>query len=162
MISSGGVSVGDADYTKSVLNEIGKIDFWKVAIKPGKPFAFGRLPTSYFFGLPGNPVSAMVTFHQLVLDALRALSGTEALSRLRFPARTLAPIRKAVGRTEFQRGIATRDAQGALQVVPLTSQGSGILSSMNRANCYIVLDAEQGSLDIGQPVSIECFDSGEI
>ncbi len=158
VISSGGVSVGEADYTKTVLEKLGKIQFWKLAIKPGKPFAFGLLPNSYFFGLPGNPVSAMVTMHQLATPLLRKIAGEDARLPLRLQAKTCEKIRKRPGRTDFQRGIYSFDESGQLQVRPNGAQGSGILSSMSAANCYIVLEQQRGNVDVGEQVLVEPFD----
>ncbi|WP_237062543.1 molybdopterin molybdotransferase MoeA [Microbulbifer zhoushanensis] len=164
VITSGGVSVGEADYTRAVLEQLGQLDLWRLAIKPGKPFAFGRLPKAggetLFFGLPGNPVSALVTLYQLVLPALEKLRGV-ADSERRAPfqsrARLLNPIRKSPGRTDYQRGFTYRDSDG-LQVVESTGiQGSHILSGLSRANCFIVLARESGDRDTGDWVTIEPF-----
>lgn len=164
VISSGGVSVGEADYTKTILDKLGSVSFWKVAIKPGKPFAFGTLGDldkesgSYFFGLPGNPVSATVTFHQLALPVLRKLAGesvTESPS-IEIPAQHA--IRKSPGRTDFQRGNLTRDDQGHSSVSTTGAQGSGILSSISRADCYLVLEREHGNYDEGEPIRVQPFD----
>lgn len=158
VISSGGVSVGEADFTKEVLNEIGDIGFWKIAMKPGKPFAFGKLPTSVFFGLPGNPVSSMVTFMQLVIPALTKLSGqSKSATAHPLKATTLSAIKKRPGRTDFQRGIAHINQLGQYQVMPLKHQGSGVLTSMSEANCFIVLTADCGTLEKGAKVEIELF-----
>ena len=159
VVTSGGVSVGEADYTKTILNELGKVDFWKLAIKPGKPFAFGRLPNSYFIGLPGNPVSAMVTLHQLGIPMLRKLSGEVSCSPLRLPAIVSDTIKKSPGRTDFQRGVYSVSDQGQLMVSNTGAQGSGILRSMSLANCYIVLEQERGRVEVGETVMIEPFDS---
>ena len=159
VITSGGVSVGDADYTKDVLNDIGDIGFWKVAIKPGKPFAFGTLPNSVFFGLPGNPVSAVVTFHQLAVPALRYMSGGNQIPSIKLNAVTTHSIKKKAGRMDFQRGIMAVNPKGDLQVTPLSAQGSGILSSISRANCYIILAQDNQGHQAGETVSIELFDS---
>jgi molybdopterin molybdotransferase len=159
VISSGGVSVGDADYTKEVLSEIGTVDFWKVAIKPGKPFAFGKLDNSVFFGLPGNPVSAAVTFHQLAVPALRYMAGANATANTQLNATTTSKINKKAGRMDFQRGVMSVSEQGNLQVTPLPAQGSGILSSISRANCYIILAQENQGHQAGDIVTIELFDS---
>ncbi|MEG3767847.1 molybdopterin molybdotransferase MoeA [Alteromonas sp. 14N.309.X.WAT.G.H12] len=159
VITSGGVSVGEADFTREILEELGQIDFWKLAIKPGKPLAFGRLPNSYFFGLPGNPVSSMVTFHQIALPALFWLSGKASpIQRLRLKAKALAPFKKRPGRTDFQRGTYTQDPQGNLTVKPLTNQGSGVLSSITKGNCYVVLENELNQVKEGEYVTIEVFD----
>ena len=155
VISSGGVSVGEADFTKEVLNEIGDIHFWKIAMKPGKPFAFGKLPNSYFFGLPGNPVSAAVTLERLVKPALTKLSGNEHTAKLRLKATTTALIKKRPGRTDFQRGIASTDENNNLLVTPINKQGSGVLSSLSHANCLIVVPAESGNIAKDETVEIE-------
>tara|TARA_B110000091_G_scaffold118379_1_gene127556 strand:- start:152 stop:1387 length:1236 start_codon:yes stop_codon:yes gene_type:complete len=158
VISSGGVSVGDADYTKDVLDELGEIGFWKVAIKPGKPFAFGRLPNSLFFGLPGNPVSALVTFHQLALLALIKLQNAEPIIRTVLNVTTTTGLRKSPGRMDFQRGVLSLNEQGENVVSSTGSQGSGILSSLAVANCYIILPAEQGKVSAGELVTVQLFD----
>jgi len=158
VITSGGVSVGEADYTKTVLEKLGKIEFWKLAIKPGKPFAFGLLPSSYFIGLPGNPVSAMVTLHQLAVPLLRKISGELPRTPLRLQATTSHKIRKRPGRTDFQRGVYSVDENGQLLVSPNGAQGSGILSSMSGANCYIILEQERGNVEVGEQVLVEPFD----
>lgn len=158
VITSGGVSVGDADYTKDVLETLGKIQFWKLAIKPGKPFAFGHLSDSYFIGLPGNPVSALVTLHQLARPMLRKLSGAVAEQPLRMSATTVDLLKKSPGRTDFQRGIYSVNAQGQLEVKATGAQGSGILSSISAANCYIVLEQNRGCVEPGETVKVEPFD----
>lgn len=156
IICSGGVSVGDADYTKQVIDELGQVGFWKVAMKPGKPFAFGTLKDRYFFGLPGNPVSATVTFMQLAQPALEHLSGqlvTQYQPTL-FHAIAAEPLKKRPGRADFQRGIV-RYEQGENRVYSTGQQGSGMLSSLVEANCLIHLTAEQGSVQTGDSVLIE-------
>lgn len=158
VITSGGVSVGDADYTKDVLEALGKIQFWKLAIKPGKPFAFGHLSDSYFIGLPGNPVSSLVTLHQLARPMLRKLSGAVAEQPLRMSATTVDLLKKSPGRTDFQRGIYSVNAQGQLEVKATGAQGSGILSSISAANCYIVLEQNRGRVEPGETVIVEPFD----
>ncbi|KAF7780256.1 molybdopterin molybdotransferase [Pseudoalteromonas marina] len=155
VISSGGVSVGEADFTKEVLNDIGDIHFWKIAMKPGKPFAFGKLPNSYFFGLPGNPVSAAVTLERLVKPALTKLSGNEPKPTIRLKAVTTQKIKKRPGRTDFQRGIASNDENNNLVVTPVEKQGSGVLSSLSKANCLIVVPAQSGNIAQGETVEIE-------
>ncbi|WOX04682.1 molybdopterin molybdotransferase MoeA [Microbulbifer pacificus] len=164
VLTSGGVSVGEADYTKTVLQELGEIGFWKLAIKPGKPFAFGRLPNAngetLFFGLPGNPVSAIVTLYQLVVPALEKLRGTSEQYRqppLQVRARLLNNIRKNPGRTDYQRGFTYRDGDG-IQVVKTTGiQGSHILSGFAEANCFVVLPREGSDCDTGDWVTVEPF-----
>ncbi|MGL1956548.1 MAG: molybdopterin molybdotransferase MoeA [Colwellia sp.] len=158
VISSGGVSVGDADYTKTVLDELGEIGFWKLAMKPGKPFAFGKLPQSVFFGLPGNPVSALVTFHQLALVALTKMQNAEPLKRTCLQVKCTSNLRKSTGRLDFQRGLLSVNELGENVVTSTGSQGSGILSSMAKANCYIVLPPEQGSVIAGENVTVQLFD----
>ena len=158
VISSGGVSVGDADYTKTVLDDLGEIGFWKIAIKPGKPFAFGKLPNSVFFGLPGNPVSALVTFHQLALVALTKMQNSQPLKRTKLKVKCTSDLRKSPGRLDLQRGILTVSEQGENIVVSTGAQGSGILSSLAQANCFIVLPSEKGSVSAGEIVEVQLFD----
>lgn len=159
VISSGGVSVGDADYTKEVLDELGEIDFWKIAMKPGKPFAFGKLANSVFFGLPGNPVSAMVTAHMLAVPALIKMQNSKNTAPMRLTVKTVTDLRKAPGRMDFQRGVLTTSVSGEMEVTSTGSQGSGILTSLSMANCYIVLPAEQGRVSAGETVTVQLFDS---
>lgn len=157
VISTGGVSVGDADYTKDVLEELGQIDFWKIAMKPGKPFAFGRLGHGWFFGLPGNPVSTAVTYHQLVVPALRYMAGENLVAASPLIAVAGQALKKQPGRMDFQRGIL-RTEQGLNKVYSAGAQSSGVLSSMARANCYICLEAERGNVAAGETVSVIPFD----
>ncbi|QKJ86532.1 Molybdopterin molybdenumtransferase [Paramixta manurensis] len=160
VISSGGVSVGEADYTKAMLDELGQISFWKLAIKPGKPFAFGRLHTSWFCGLPGNPVSAALTFYQLVQPLLAKLSGQHhAALPPRQRARAEQPLKKTPGRLDFQRGIVSRGADGELTVRSTGHQGSHVFSSFSLANCFIVLERERGTVEAGEWVEIEPFNA---
>lgn len=158
VISSGGVSVGDADYTKLVLEQIGEIAFWKIAMKPGKPFAFGKLPNSIFFGLPGNPVSAMVTADLLAMPALMKLQNYQTPPAITLRAKTVTDLRKAPGRMDFQRGVLSYNGQGELMVTSTGNQGSGILTSIAAANCYIVLPAEQGRVKANATVNIRLFE----
>ena len=158
VITSGGVSVGEADLVRQVISDIGDIRIWKIAIKPGKPFAFGTLPNSVFFGLPGNPVSALVTLLQLAMPALITMQGGRWQAPLTHQAKLLAPVRKKPGRAEYQRGVVTQTGGGELQVTPLSNQGSGVLTSMSKANCFILLAQEQGSVAEGENVTIELFD----
>ncbi len=158
IVSSGGVSVGEADYVTETLERHGRIGFWKVAIKPGKPIAFGRYGPSYFFGLPGNPVAVMVTFYQLVQPALLALMGAvnpdpPILVRATCETR----LRKAPGRMEFQRGVLERQPSGAYTVRSSGHQGSGVLHSMSEANCFIVLPLEGGDVEPGTQVEVQPF-----
>lgn len=160
VISSGGVSVGEADYTKQLLEELGEVGFWKLAIKPGKPFAFGLLKNSWFCGLPGNPVSAALTFYQLVQPLLAKLSGQEGHAlppRLR--ARTVGRLKKSPGRLDFQRGIMRTAQDGQLEVLSTGHQGSHIFSSFSQANCFIVLERERSNVEAGEWVEVEPFNS---
>jgi len=158
VISSGGVSVGAADYTKQVLAELGGIEFWKVAIKPGRPLAFGRIGDAWFFGLPGNPVAVIVTHYVFVLPALFKMSGANAPPLITgFPARSLEKLRKKPGRTEFQRGTLGRGKDGHWEVKLSGKQGSGILTSMTRANCFLILEHERGPVAPGEWVQVLPF-----
>lgn len=160
VISSGGVSVGEADYTRSILEELGEVGFWKLAMKPGKPFAFGRLPHSWFCGLPGNPVSAVVTFYQLVQPLLAKLSGQLAPALPpRQRARCTTALKKSPGRLDFQRGVVQRNAAGELEVSSTGHQGSHIFSSFHQANCFIVLEQDRGNVNAGEWVEIEPFNA---
>ncbi len=158
VISSGGVSVGDADYTKLVLEQLGEIGFWKIAMKPGKPFAFGQLPNSYFFGLPGNPVSALVTAHQLAVPALLKLQNAQPKNKPLLKVKTTTKLNKRAGRMDFQRAILSTNDQGEMIVTSTGSQGSGILTSMSIANCYIVLPSCQGKVAPNEIVEVQLFD----
>ena len=159
VITSGGVSVGEADFVKETLDRLGGIDFWKIAMKPGKPLAFGRLDGgAWFFGLPGNPVSVMVTFYQFVRPALRRLSGETPKPELWLRAPCLSRLKKGKGRTEFQRGVLTTGPDGQLAVETTGAQGSGILHSMSIADCFIRLPAESGDVEPGTLVDIQPFE----
>jgi molybdopterin molybdotransferase len=158
VISSGGVSVGEADYTKTVLEQLGTVGFWKIAMKPGKPLAFGALKNSVFFGLPGNPVSALITFHQLALVAIVKMQNASALKRTQLMAKTVSTLKKSPGRQDFQRGIFSVNEAGENIVTSTGAQGSGILSSLLGANCFIILASEQGQVNVGDLVKIELFD----
>lgn len=157
IITSGGVSVGEADYIKQLLAEIGEVVFWKLAMKPGRPLAYGRIGSCHFFGLPGNPVAAMVAFQQFVRDALQILMGQSIEPVLPLRAVCRSAIRKVPGRTEFQRGILSRDDDGNLVVHSVGNQGSGILSSMSKANCFIVLPMPCGNVETGTSVEVQLF-----
>lgn len=160
VISSGGVSVGEADYTRAMLEELGEVGFWKLAMKPGKPFAFGRLPDSWFCGLPGNPVSAVVTFYQLVQPLLAKLTGQQAPALPpRQKVRSATSLKKTPGRLDFQRGVLQRNAQGELEVKTTGHQGSHIFSSFQQANCFIVLERERGNVEAGEWVEVEPFNT---
>ena len=159
VITSGGVSVGEADFVKTLLDKLGEVLFWKIAMKPGRPLAYGRIGNAHFFGLPGNPVSVMVTFYEFVQDALRILQGQRALAALpTFKVPLAAPIRKVPGRTEFQRAILARDETGTWTVRTTGDQGSGILSSMSRANCFVVLGPETGNVAAGESVDVQLLE----
>jgi len=158
IITSGGVSVGEADFIKPVLQEIGTMDFWKILMKPGRPLTFGRINESLFFGLPGNPVAVMVTFYLFVLPCLQKLSGRQNLNSLTFKASCQNQIRKRPGRREFQRGIASTGEDGRLRVALTGKQGSGILTSMSSANCFIVLTEERDLVEQGEEVDIQFFE----
>jgi molybdopterin molybdotransferase len=157
VITSGGVSVGEADYVREILEELGGINFWKVAMKPGKPLAFGSVGEASFFGLPGNPVAVMVTFYQFVQPALRVMMGEERAPSARFKVPCHTQMRKRPGRTEFQRGVLYREQDGTMAVRLAGKQGSGILSSMSQANCFIILGVEQGDVEPGDIVEVEPF-----
>ncbi|MDH5331286.1 MAG: molybdopterin molybdotransferase MoeA [Aquincola sp.] len=162
VITSGGVSVGEADHTKKIMAELGDVLFWRIAMRPGRPMAIGRIQSNghdaILFGLPGNPVAVMVTFYAFVRDALRAMSGmTEAVQPMLRAACT-TPLRKKPGRTEYQRGIVTRAPDARWQVAITGSQGSGILSSMSVANGMVVLHHEQGNVAAGDEVDVIPFD----
>ncbi len=161
VITSAGASVGDADYVYDILKELGDIHFWKVAIKPGRPLAFGKLKGetggSLFFGLPGNPVAVMVTFSIFVSQAVRQLAGEKQTEPLMMKAKCLNPLRKRPGRTEFQRAIASNNNSGELRVKSTGKQGSGILSSMRDGNCFIILPDEMESIEAGELVDICLF-----
>jgi molybdopterin molybdotransferase len=159
IVSSGGVSVGEADFTRDLLERLGEVLFWKIAMRPGRPMAFGRIGEAYFFGLPGNPVAVMVTFYEFVRDALLALAGRTddfVLPMVRVPC--TAALRKKPGRTEYQRGILSRAADGHWQVGITGTQGSGVLRSMSEANCFIVLEHERGDVKAGDLVSVQLMD----
>ena len=156
VITSGGVSVGEADYVKQLLDKLGEVLFWKIAMKPGRPLAYGKIGDAHFFGLPGNPVSVMVTFYQFVRDALLILQGQRDVSPLpTFKVSLSAPIKKVPGRTEFQRGILTADALGGWSARTTGDQGSGILSSMSQANCFIILGPDTGNVAAGEQVEVQ-------
>lgn len=157
VITSGGVSVGEADYMKALLAKHGQVLFWKINMKPGRPLAYGKVSNSHYFGLPGNPVSAMVTFYQFVKPALQALSGAACRAVPFFKVECTESIKKATGRTEFQRGILFEDDR-TWKVKPLPNQGSGILSSMSTANCFIVLDEDVGNCAAGEMVSVQVLE----
>ena len=184
IITSGGVSVGEADFTKAIMNKLGDMAFWKIAMRPGRPMAAGQIfreklaaspfvstqadyamdsqlrstGTAILFGLPGNPVAVMVTFLAFVRPALRQMMGATAQPLPLLKARSAEAIRKKPGRTEYQRGRVSTDAQGALSVKTTGSQGSGVLSSMVQANGLIVLHHDQDNVAVGDEVDVMMFD----
>jgi len=158
IITTGGVSVGEADYIKTVLDEIGNMAFWKIAIKPGRPLTFGKIKNSLFMGLPGNPVAVMVTFSQFVIPALQQLCGSKAHTPVKLQAISTDSLRKRPGRLEIQRGIASRDDTNQWRVGKTGKQGSGILTSMSKANCFILLDEDNAGVEPGDKVDIQLFD----
>ena len=157
IITSGGVSVGDADYVTETLRRLGEINFWKIAMKPGKPLTFGKIQAATFFGLPGNPVSAMVTFYQFVQPALQRMMGQDKTTPLRIKVPCCSPLKKRPGRLEFQRGILELNEQGDLVVRSTGNQGSALLSSMSQANCFIILPLDCGDVTVGTEVLVEPF-----
>jgi molybdopterin molybdotransferase len=159
IITSGGVSVGEADYMKQLLEKHGQVLFWKIAMKPGRPLAYGKIGNAHYFGLPGNPVAVMVTFYQFVREALMHLQGQQHIQPLPlFNVPCASPIKKLTGRTEFQRGIVFTDHDGLLKVKTTGAQGSAILSSMSRANCFIVLSEEIGNVEPGHLVPVQMLE----
>jgi molybdopterin molybdotransferase len=165
VITSGGVSLGEADHTKRVMAELGEVLFWRLAMRPGRPLAVGRIGAegeggapAILFGLPGNPVAVMVTFYAFVRDALLAMAGATADPLPTLHATTTAALRKKPGRTEYQRGMLQRGADGRWQVTPTGAQGSGILHSMSQAHGLIVLPHGQGHVSAGDPVEVIPFD----
>lgn len=158
IITSGGVSVGEADYTKAMMKKLGDVAFWKIAMRPGRPMAVGRIGKSVLFGLPGNPVAVMVTFLAFVRPALLRMMGSTAASPPLLKARSLEPLRKKPGRTEYQRGTVTTAPDGSLRTRTTGNQGSGVLSSMVQANGLIVLHHAQGNVAVGDEVDVMMFD----
>ena len=162
IITSGGVSVGEADFIKQLMAQLGEVAFWKIAMKPGRPMAFGRIqpdgperPGAWLFGLPGNPVAVMVTFYQFVRPAILKLAGLDPIPPVPFfGARCSVAMKKGPGRTEFQRGILSRE-NGEWCVRPTGAQGSGVLRSMADADCFIVLEHERGNVSAGDTVTVQ-------
>ena len=161
VVTSGGVSVGEADFTRQMMAKLGEVAFWKIAMRPGRPMAFGRIrargKSAYLFGLPGNPVAVMVTFYHFVRGALLHMMGRSDVELPLLRAKSQAPMRKKPGRTEFQRGILERKS-GEWSVRSTGAQGSGILRSMSEANCFIVLGHEQGAVTAGDYVDVMLMD----
>jgi molybdopterin molybdotransferase len=158
IITSGGVSVGEADFTKAMMKKLGDVAFWKIAMRPGRPMAVGRIGKSVLFGLPGNPVAVMVTFLAFVRPALLRMMGSTANAAPLLRAKSLEPLRKKAGRTEYQRGFVSSAADGTLQVRTTGNQGSGVLSSMVQGNGLIVLHHAQGNVAVGDEVDVMMFD----
>jgi molybdopterin molybdotransferase len=159
VITSGGVSVGEADFVKQLLAKLGDVLFWRIAMKPGRPLAYGKVGQAHFFGLPGNPVSAMVTFYEFVREALLVLMGVPQPRPLPvLKAVCTSPIKKAPGRTEFQRGILEQSDDGQWTVRVTGDQSSGILSSMSQADCFIVLPDAQGNTPAGATVDVQLLE----
>jgi molybdopterin molybdotransferase len=159
VITSGGVSVGEADFVKDMMSKLGEVVFWKIAMKPGRPLAYGKIGAAHFFGLPGNPVSVMVTFYQFVRDALLRLMGADPVEPVpTFQAACTAKLKKMPGRTEFQRGVLSSGPDGRLHVRPTGEQGSGILKSMSDANCFIILGDRTGDVEPGTMVEVQLLE----
>jgi molybdopterin molybdotransferase len=157
IITTGGVSVGEADFIKEMMAKLGEALFWKIAMRPGRPMAFGKIGEAFLFGLPGNPVAVMVTFYQFVRDALVHLSGRSADPLPLLKAESAENLRKVPGRTEYQRGIVFEE-QGQWKVRTTGQQGSGVLRSMAEANCFIVLEHERGAVKAGEQVQVQLFE----
>nr|WP_315262860.1 gephyrin-like molybdotransferase Glp [uncultured Limnohabitans sp.] len=158
IITSGGVSVGEADFTKAMMKKLGDVAFWKIAMRPGRPMAVGRIGKSVLFGLPGNPVAVMVTFLAFVRPALLRMMGSTAQAAPLLRAKCLEPLRKKAGRTEYQRGFVSNAPDGTLQVRTTGNQGSGVLSSMVQGNGLIVLHHAQGNVAVGDEVDVLMFE----
>lgn len=159
VLTSGGVSVGEADFMKQLLQKLGQVLFWKIAMKPGRPLAYGKIGQAHYFGLPGNPVAVMVTFYQFVRQAMLILMGQPSPAALpMLNAVCISPIKKLKGRTEFQRGILFLADDGTWQVKTTGNQSSGVLSSMSQAKCFIVLDDDIGNVEAGTTVKVQLFD----
>jgi molybdopterin molybdotransferase len=157
VITTGGVSVGEADFVRQLMSRLGEVLFWKIAMRPGRPMAFGKIGDAFLFGLPGNPVAVMVTFYQFVRDALLFMSGREAAEMPLLKAAAAETLRKVPGRTEYQRGILFKEG-GAWKVRTTGQQGSGVLRSMSEANCFIVLEHERGAVKSGEQVDVQLFE----
>ncbi len=158
VVTSGGVSVGEADHTKRVMARLGDVLFWRIAMRPGRPLAVGRIGQAMLFGLPGNPVAVMVTFYAFVRDALLAMGGATEPPLPMLRVACAHPLRKRPGRTEYQRGIVSQRADGCWQVAITGAQGSGILRSMSEANAFVVLEHDRGDVAAGELVDVILFD----
>ena len=158
IVTTGGVSVGEADFTRQLMAELGEVLFWKIAMRPGRPMAFGRIGNAFLFGLPGNPVAVMVTFYQFVRDALLHMSGrTDDYALPLLYVSSSENIRKVPGRTEYQRGIVFME-KSEWKVRTTGQQGSGVLRSMSEANCFIVLEHDRAGVKAGDRVSVQLFE----
>jgi molybdopterin molybdotransferase len=157
VITTGGVSVGEADFIRQLMAKLGEVLFWKIAMRPGRPMAFGRIGNAFLFGLPGNPVAVMVTFYAFVRDALLFMSGREAAEIPLLKAVAAENLRKVPGRTEYQRGVVFKD-QDQWKVRTTGQQGSGVLRSMSEANCFVVLEHERGAVKAGEQVQVQLFE----
>ena len=157
IITTGGVSVGEADFIRQMMASLGEVLFWKIAMRPGRPMAFGRIGSSYLFGLPGNPVAVMVTFYAFVRDALLHLAGRTDEAFPLLQAKSSVSLRKVPGRTEYQRGVLQHE-NGEWRVRTTGQQGSGVLRSMSEANCFIVLEHERGNVQAGEAVSVQLME----
>lgn len=158
IITSGGVSVGDADYVKQIMEEMGNINFWKIAMKPGRPLAVGQIGNAFFFGLPGNPVSAMVTFYQYIQPAVREIMGQTLIETPSVQMKCVSALKKRPGRVEFQRGTIFTNDKGEKVVKSTGNQGSHVLSSMSEANCFIILPMESGNVEKNTFVEVQPFE----
>ena len=158
IITSGGVSVGEADFTKAMMKKLGDVAFWKIAMRPGRPMAVGRIGQSVLFGLPGNPVAVMVTFLAFVRPALLRMIGSNAPAPVLLRAKSVEALRKKAGRTEYQRGFVSTAPDGRLHVSAAGNQGSGVLRSMVEANGLIVLHHHQGNVEAGEEVDVMMFE----
>ena len=157
VVTSGGISAGDADFVAQVFQEQGQVSFWKLAMRPGRPLAFGLVNDAVFFGLPGNPVAVVVTYLQFVKPAIKRLQGAIRVEPVTLPAISTSAMRKTPGRMEFQRGILGRSDDGELSVASTGKQGAGRLTSIAQADCLIVLEPEQGTVEPGDRVKIQPF-----
>ncbi|MGY6274937.1 molybdopterin molybdotransferase MoeA [Methylomonas sp. MgM2] len=159
LISTGGASVGDADFVKQTLEKCGQVNFWKLAIKPGKPLAFGKIGNCWFFGLPGNPAAVLVTYQQFVKPALLRLAGAPPTQALQLRARCETSLRKSPGRKEYQRGILSQVKPGEFAVKLAGPQDSHQLKVASLANCFIILDQDCSGVEAGQMVTVEPFEN---
>jgi len=157
IVTSGGVSAGDADFVTQVFHELGQVGFWKIAMRPGRPLAFGQIGDAFFFGLPGNPVAVMVTFLQFVQPAIKHIMGMTDTQPYTINATSLSKLRKSLGRVEYQRGVMSNDENGNLVVSSTGKQGAGRISSMSSANCLIVIAAEVAAVEPGDRVEVQPF-----